>query len=158
MEDKEDEDGDIPTRKIGAPPKRDPLPGERFTIATRVSPTLKRRLDAAAEESGRSQAQETELRLERSFDRTDLLTEVLTLAYDKEIAEDLIWIGKVMKARNYGRRSSSGHFVLKRIPAPDQLMRRRILETARFIPRVISAAIARKIRNEQGKHSPPRQT
>jgi hypothetical protein len=86
-------------KKIGAPPKRDPLPGERFTIATRVRPELKRRLDAAAEESGRSQAQETELRLERSFDRTDLLTEVLTLAYGEEIAVDLMRLGAEMKAR-----------------------------------------------------------
>src|SRR5262249_8243726 len=44
-------------RKIGAPPKRNPRPGERFTIATRVQRDLKLRLDAAAEASGRSQAQ-----------------------------------------------------------------------------------------------------
>jgi hypothetical protein len=86
-------------KKIGAPPKRDPRPGERFTIATRVRPELKRRLDAAAAESGRSQAQETELRLERSFDRTDLLSEVLTLAYGKEIALELMRLGAEMKAR-----------------------------------------------------------
>jgi hypothetical protein len=84
-------------KRIGAPPKRDPLPGERFTIATRVRPELKRRLDAAAEESGRSQAQETELRLERSFDRTDLLPEVLTLAYGERIAAQLMELGAAMK-------------------------------------------------------------
>jgi hypothetical protein len=84
--------------KIGAPPRRDPRPGERFSIATRVTPELKRRLDAAAAESGRSQAQETELRLERSFDRTDLLTEVLVLAHGKEVAAALLHIGILMKA------------------------------------------------------------
>lgn len=88
-------------RKIGAPPKRDPLPGERFTIATRVRPELKRRLDAAAEESGRSQAQETELRLERSFDRQGLLPEILGLAYGDDIAADLMRLGAKMKARRH---------------------------------------------------------
>ena len=88
----------IPGKKIGAPPKRDPRPGERFTIATRVRPELKRRLDAAAAESGRSQAQETELRLERSFDRTDLLGEVLNLAYGEEIAAELRRLGEELKA------------------------------------------------------------
>jgi hypothetical protein len=89
------------TKKIGAPPKRDPKPGERFQIGVRVTPELKRRLDAAAEQSGRSQSQEAELRLERSFDRTDLLTEVMTLAYGKDIATDLMRIGAEMEARRH---------------------------------------------------------
>jgi hypothetical protein len=89
-------------RKIGAPPKRNPRPGERFTIATRVQRELKLRLDAAAEASGRSQAQETELRLERSFDRTDLLSEVLSLAFGKELAGLLIILGTAM--HDQGRR------------------------------------------------------
>jgi hypothetical protein len=88
-------------RKIGAPPKRDPEPGERFQIGVRVTPELKRRLDAAAEQSGRSQSQEAELRLERSFDRTDLLPQVLTLAYGDEIAADLMRLGARMKARSH---------------------------------------------------------
>jgi hypothetical protein len=54
---------------------------------------MKHRLDAAADQSGRSQSQEAEFRLERSFDRSDLLTEVLRLAYGKEIAVGLIWLG-----------------------------------------------------------------
>jgi TraY domain len=76
-----------PPRKIGAPPKRDPKPGERFQIGVRVTPEMKRRLEAAAEQSGRSLTQEAELRLERSFDRQDLLSEVLTTAYgSKQVA------------------------------------------------------------------------
>jgi hypothetical protein len=86
----------MPKRKIGAPPKRDPRPGERFTIATRVRPELKRRLDAAAEESGRSQAQETELRLERSFDHGDLLGDTLSLAFGERLAGLLILLGIAM--------------------------------------------------------------
>jgi hypothetical protein len=86
-----------PGRKIGAPPKRDPEPGERFQIGVRVTPDLKRRLDAAAEDSGRSQSQEAELRLERSFDREDLLTEVLTMSFDsKQLSGLLIMLGMVM--------------------------------------------------------------
>jgi len=87
---------DQPRRKFGAPPKRDPEPGERFQLGVRVTAELKRKLDAAAEQSGRSQSQEAELRLEHTFDRQDLLSEVLTLAYGKEIAADLMWLGETM--------------------------------------------------------------
>ena len=86
-------------RKIGAPPKRDPRPGERFQLGVRVTPDLKRKLDAAAQESGRSLNQETELRLERSFDRQELLPEVLTLAYGEKVAANLMRLGAQMKAR-----------------------------------------------------------
>lgn len=51
---------------------------------------LKRKLDEAAEKSGRSQSQEAELRLERSFEREELLPDVLTLAYGKPLADILI--------------------------------------------------------------------
>jgi hypothetical protein len=66
-------------------------------LSLRVTPELKRRLDAAAEHCGRSQSQEAEFRIERSFDRNDLLTEVLTLAYgSKEIAGVLMMFGLVL--------------------------------------------------------------
>jgi hypothetical protein len=83
-------------RKFGAPQKRNPAPGERFQIGIRVTSELKRRLDEAAERSGRSQSQEVELRLERSFDREDLLGEVLSLAYGKEAAALLMALGLIM--------------------------------------------------------------
>src|SRR5262245_42670576 len=73
-------------KRFGAPPKREPKPGERFQLRVRVTPELKRCLDAAAEKSGRSQCQEAELRLERSFEREDLLIEALTLAYGGKMA------------------------------------------------------------------------
>ena len=78
--------------------KREAEPGERFQLGVRVTAELKRKLDAAAEQSGRSQSQEAELRLEHTFDRQDLLSEVLALAYGKETAVDLMWLGAVMKA------------------------------------------------------------
>lgn len=41
--------------------------GERVPLGLRVTADLKRKLDAAAEASGRSQSQEAEFRLENSF-------------------------------------------------------------------------------------------
>lgn len=57
---------------------------------------IKARLDAAAKVSGRTQSQEAEMRIERSFDRQDLLSEVLTLAYGREAAGLLMLLGLVM--------------------------------------------------------------
>jgi hypothetical protein len=65
-------------------------------IGTRVTPDLKQRLEAAAEHNGHSQAQEIELRLQRSFDREEIFTEVLKHAYGRELAALLLEIGSVM--------------------------------------------------------------
>jgi TraY domain-containing protein len=92
--------------KYGGGAKRDPKPGERVMLGTRVTPELKQRLDAAAEHSGRSQAQEIEFRLERSFDRGDLLTDVLEIAFGQGVAGLLLAVGIAMD--NAGRRASSG--------------------------------------------------
>src|SRR5215510_2758469 len=73
-----------------------PTVGERVPLGLRVTPDLKRKLDAAAEQSGRSQSQEAELRLEHTFDRQGLLSEVLTLAYGKRAADDLMLLGATM--------------------------------------------------------------
>src|SRR5262245_49226328 len=83
-------------RKPGGPPKRKPKEGERVALSLRMSPELKRQLDAAAELGGRSQSQEAEFRLERSFDRSDLVSEVLSLAYGKELAGILMLLGDVL--------------------------------------------------------------
>jgi hypothetical protein len=72
--------------------------GERIPVSFRVTATLKERLDAAAEQSGRSQAQECELRLEKSFDHQDLLADALALAFGREIAGALLAAGTAMKA------------------------------------------------------------
>ena len=52
--------------RIGRPTK-DPVDGERVQLGTRVTAGIKRRLDMASVESGRSLSQETEMRLEQSF-------------------------------------------------------------------------------------------
>ena len=79
--------------KYGGGSKRDPKPGERVMLGTRVTPELKQRLDAAAEHNGRSQAQEIEFRLERSFDRASLLSEVMALSYSRQLAGVLLCRG-----------------------------------------------------------------
>lgn len=82
--------------KPGGPPKRKPKDGERVALSLRMTPALKRRLDAAAERGGRSLSQEAEVRLERSFDREDLLSEGLTLAFGDRLAGLLIMLGMAM--------------------------------------------------------------
>jgi len=52
--------------RIGRPTK-DPVDGERVQLGTRVTAGIKRKLDMASVESGRSLSQETEMRLEQSF-------------------------------------------------------------------------------------------
>ena len=78
------------------PPKREPRDGERVALSLRMTPDLKRRLDAVAEQHGRSQSQEAEIRLERSFERQDILSNALTLAYGERVAGLLIALGEVM--------------------------------------------------------------
>jgi hypothetical protein len=85
-------------REFGGTPRRRAELGERFQVGVRLSAKLKNRLDAAADLGGRSQSQEAELRIQHSFDRQDLLTDVLTIAYGgrQEIAELLKTIGTVV--------------------------------------------------------------
>lgn len=61
-----------------------------------MTPELKRRLDTAAERGGRSQSQEAEFRLERSFERGPLLAEVLTLSYGERFAGFLMLVARTM--------------------------------------------------------------
>jgi len=73
-----------------------PDPGERVKLGLRVTPELKSQLDVAAKQSGRSQSQEAEFRLEQSFDRHDLLRSALILAYGPEVAGLLMMSGVAM--------------------------------------------------------------
>jgi hypothetical protein len=87
----------VRSKKIGAPPKRAPKPGERFQLGVRVTPEMKMRIEAAAEASGRSISQEAELRIEQSFDRQDLLTDVMMATTgSKTAAAILMLIARVM--------------------------------------------------------------
>ena len=59
-------------KRLGRPMKP-PTPGERTPLGLRVTAETKRRIEAAAIESGRSISQEAELRLEQSFEREWML-------------------------------------------------------------------------------------
>ena len=85
----------VPVR-TGRPPKP-PVPGERMSLGLKVTAEIKSRLDRAAHESGRTQSQEAELRIARTFERQDLLPEVLTLAYGREAAGLLMMFGLIMR-------------------------------------------------------------
>src|SRR5262245_3291966 len=84
---------DEPRRRKGRP-----TVGERVPLGLRVTPEMKKRLDAAAEESGRSQSQEVEFRLERSFERESLLSEALTVAFGRRLAGFLLATGLTISA------------------------------------------------------------
>jgi hypothetical protein len=55
--------------------------GTKATLSLRVTPDLKRRLEAAGESSGRNLSQEAELRLDRSFQAEGVLSEALELMF-----------------------------------------------------------------------------
>jgi hypothetical protein len=59
-------------KRLGRPMKA-PTPGERVPLGLRVTAEMKRTLEAAAIESGRSISAEAELRLEQSFEREWIL-------------------------------------------------------------------------------------
>ncbi|MER8431395.1 hypothetical protein [Mesorhizobium caraganae] len=62
------------TEKKRGRPTKAPTPGERVSLGLRVTADMKERLDRAAAENGRSQSQEAEYRLERSFSDERLFT------------------------------------------------------------------------------------
>jgi hypothetical protein len=62
-------------------------------MSFRVTPGFKATLDRAAKESGRSLAQEIELRLERSLDEERHLTDVLELVFGRRTAGLMLAIG-----------------------------------------------------------------
>jgi hypothetical protein len=68
-------------------PRIEPEDGERVQLSFRVTPELKRLLDAAANASGRSQSQEAEMRLEKSF----WLDQMNAAAMLKEAARNVCW-------------------------------------------------------------------
>jgi hypothetical protein len=79
-------------------PARELTSGERVPMSFRVPPELKRKMDQAAEQSGRSVAQEIEMRLNQSFERQGLLGEILDLTYrDPQLVALLLTMGEAMR-------------------------------------------------------------
>lgn len=65
-------------KRVGRPTKA-AEPGRKVSLGLKVTPAIKDRLEQSAHEAGRTQSQEAEYRLERSFDRQNLLNELRTL-------------------------------------------------------------------------------
>jgi hypothetical protein len=78
--------------------------GKRYPLNMRTTFELRRELEAAANASGRSLAQEAELRIERSFRDQRFIFEILEAVYGRGAAGILSVIGHVMKiaGRNVG--------------------------------------------------------
>lgn len=53
-------------KRLGRPPKA-PTPGKRVALGLKVTSEIKQRLDEEARKSGRTQSQQAELMIERSF-------------------------------------------------------------------------------------------
>ena len=84
-------------RRRAGRPGREPSAGQRVSLGLRVPPKSKKALDQAAADSGRSQSQEAELRLERSFNDEHQLVEALELSYGPQLAGVLLTLGVAMK-------------------------------------------------------------
>jgi hypothetical protein len=69
----------------------------RVPISFRVTPALKAELDRTAVQSGRSLAQEVELRLERSLEGQGWLKDTLELTFDRQTAGLMLAIGYTVK-------------------------------------------------------------
>lgn len=83
-------------QRTGRPTKA-PAPGTRVSLGLKVTPSIKSRLDSSAKENGRTQSQEAEARLERSFANQELLSDVLESTFGKPGAGLLLLIGRYMK-------------------------------------------------------------
>lgn len=77
--------------KLGRPAKF----GERLPLGLRVTPALKKKLNDASNASGRSLSQEAEIRLEYSFNTTNVLFEALDLAYGRRWTGLLLALAQV---------------------------------------------------------------
>jgi TraY domain len=80
-------------KRPGRPATKRRKPGDRVPVTVRLSVQAKRNLDESARRSGRSQSQEAELLIEHAFDREDILTSVMALAWGRDTAALLIAIG-----------------------------------------------------------------
>lgn len=70
------EAANVQSNSKGGRRSREPKPGERVQLGLRVTPEMKRLLDSASRASGRSQSQEAEIRLLRSFEQDPILSKL----------------------------------------------------------------------------------
>jgi predicted transcriptional regulator len=72
-------------KKAGRKAARKAAPALRVPLGLRVTPEIKKRLDDAAKDNGRSQSQEAEMRLEHTFTATNAVLDALDLAYGRRL-------------------------------------------------------------------------
>jgi hypothetical protein len=82
-------------KRIGRPTKK-PKPGKRVSLGLKVNSEIKMRLDDVAAANGRTQSQEAELRLERTFRAEDAAHQQLALAYGERAAAVVLMIARAM--------------------------------------------------------------
>src|SRR4051812_25534907 len=70
--------------------------GKRYPLNMRTTHQMRTALEAAASSSGRSLAQEAELRIERSFSDQRMSIEALELTFGRELAGILLTLGYAM--------------------------------------------------------------
>lgn len=87
----------VRTEKRRGRPLNKAKPGTRVSLGLKVTATTKKRIDEAAIESGRTQSQEAELRLEQSFRDQELMFSALELAYGRRLSAMLIMLGEAMR-------------------------------------------------------------
>ena len=84
---------------MGRPPKP-PTPGELAPLSVRITAALKARLQAVADEAGRSISAEVESRLEDSFNKAEaeaMMKEVREIRAENQFAEKKAQIGRKLE-------------------------------------------------------------
>jgi hypothetical protein len=77
--------------------KKDAETGKRYPLNMRTTFEMRQSLEAAAKRSGRSLAQEAEIRIEHSFANEARLLEALDLAYGRELSGLMFAMGEAIK-------------------------------------------------------------
>ena len=93
------------TKKRTGRPTKAAKPGVRASLGLKVTAEIKGKLEFAASGSGRTQSQEAEYRLEKSFDREELLGPILEIAFGPQVAALTIMIATAMN--DTGRQSAT---------------------------------------------------
>jgi hypothetical protein len=82
-------------KRVGRPTKP-AKPGKKAALGLRVTAEIKAALDEAAHRNGRTQSQEAELRLERSFRDQQHIAHALEATYGRQLAGLLLVLARVM--------------------------------------------------------------
>ena len=96
-------------RRVGRPRTRSDGPGDY--VGFRAPRELKERLEAAAARNGRSLSTEAQIRLEKSFEKQELLVGALELAYGPRLAGILFLLGEMMSEVGASAAFASGESV-----------------------------------------------